>query len=342
MEKKAINSRWIKSGFWIWLIPIPLILASLLVGPSDVMPVSQFISSCWSALTTSNFQSDPDFSLMLTIVTDVRLSRILLTFLVGGTLAVSGSSLQAVFRNPLVDPFILGIASGAAFGAALALAFSWIPVPVSAFGFGFLAVWMSIHFAGKEAEQSSVNLVLSGMMVSGIFTALLTVIQFVSDPFRLQTIVHWTMGNLHQATWTKVNVLLIPVVAGLSGLFLFRWRLNVLALGNEEAKAVGVNPEREKLMILILATLATAACVAAAGIIAMFGLFVPHLVRMLVGPDNRKSLPANFALGGSFLLIIDTASRSLFQFEIPIGVFTMFLGAPVFLWLMKRKSSGWM
>lgn len=279
--------------------------------------------------------------LVRAIVWDIRIPRLVLTFLVGGSLAVSGAGLQAVFRNPLVSPYILGLSSGAALGAALAMATAQLPVYPSAFFFGMFAVGCSYVLARVGETVSSVSLVLSGVIVSGIFTALLTVVQFLTDPFKLQTIVHWTMGNLHNADWKKLRDSWPFLTVGFVGLFLLRWRMNVLALGDQEAWAVGVDPEREKIMILIPASLSASASVAAAGVIGMVGLVVPHMVRMLLGPDHRLGIPACFAFGGGFLVLVDDLSRVLTAFELPIGVFTTLVGGPFFIYLLRRTRLGW-
>jgi iron complex transport system permease protein len=261
--------------------------------------------------------------------------------MVGGSLAVSGCGIQAIFRNPLTDSYILGLSSGAAFGAALALATAFISIQLSAFVFGLMAVGLSYFMAMKNKNVTIVSLILAGIIVTGIFTSLLTVVQFFSDPFKLQSIIHWTMGNLHNASWGKLQSSIIPMSIGLSIIFIFRWRLNILALGDDESKTVGINPEKDKMIILTAATLASSSAVAVAGIIGLYGLIVPHMVRMVIGPDNRHLVPSNFLFGGTFLLIIDDFSRTFSGFEIPIGVFTMLLGAPVFIFLMKRTNIGW-
>jgi iron complex transport system permease protein len=280
-------------------------------------------------------------SLLSSVVLDVRLPRVLLSMLVGASLTGSGVALQAVFRNPLVCPYVLGLASGAAFGAALALATGWLSLQVAAFAFGLAAVGLAYLLARGRREISTVSLVLSGVIVGGIFTSLLTIVQFLADPFKLQTIVHWTMGNLHAASWAKVQSAALPTVVGLAALFALRFRMNVLALGDEEALAVGLNPDRERLLILLPATLVASAAVAVSGVIGLVGLAVPHMARMIVGPENRRLLPAAVALGAAFLLVVDDAARSLFTFELPIGIFTTLLGAPIFIWLMWRARVGW-
>jgi len=161
------------------------------------------------------------------------------------------------------------------------------------------------------------------------------------DPFKLQSIVHWTMGNLHNAGWSTLKSTWIPVLAGMGGMFVLRWRMNVLALGDDEARSVGLNPELEKILILIPATMAASASVAAAGVITLIGLVIPHMVRMMIGPDNTRCIPAAITFGGSFLLLVDTLSRTIASFEIPIGIFTMLIGAPFFLFLLKKTKIGW-
>jgi iron complex transport system permease protein len=320
-----------------YLIPVPLILLSLFIGPSDIISSGDIVR--WAG-QKAGFISDPkaDADLMVeAIVLNVRLPRILLTFLVGSALTMSGSALQALFRNPLVSPDILGLSAGAAFGAALALAANSLPLQPTAFIFGLIAVGTSYFIARSKRSVSTVSLILSGIIVSGIFTAGLTIIQFLTDPFRLQTIVHWTMGNLHNAGWPKITSSFIPIIAGCGWLLVMRWRMNVIALGDDEAKAVGLNPEKEKVLILLPATLIATASVAVAGIIGMVGLAVPHMIRIVAGPDNRKIQPASFVFGGSFLLIVDNFARTVASFEIPIGIFTTLIGGPFFIYLLKKS-----
>ena len=324
----------------IYLFPLPVLFGSLLLGPSASAEAGKILSWFYGLLFREG-AGGPEEALVGTIVWEVRLPRILLTFLVGGALAAAGNALQALFRNPLVAPYILGLSSGAAFGAALALTLPLLPVQPTAFGFALLAVGLAYFLARTRKTVSVVSLILSGVIVTGIFTALLTIVQFLTDPYKLQTIVHWTMGNLHNSSWAKLRSAAPGVTVGVVWLFLFRWRMNVLAQGDEEARAVGLNPERERILILVPATLAASAAIAVAGVIGMIGLAVPHMVRMLLGPDNRHTLPASFAFGGAFLLLVDTFSRTLAAFEIPVGVFTTLLGGPFFIFLLKRARIGW-
>lgn len=314
--------------------PIPVVAFSLLIGASDNVSFQKIFTLLFSPALQ-------DLEIVKTIFYHIRLPRILLVFLTGGVLAVSGSAMQAIFRNPLVDPYILGLSSGAAFGAALALYIIVIPIQIMAFAFGLLAVALSYLMARKNGQISIVSLILAGIITNGIFTALLTIVQIISDPFKLQSIVHWIMGSFHTANWDKLGMVAIPAMAGLFVLFLFRWRLNVLALGDEEARTAGINPARLKFWILVAASLSSSAVIAVSGIIGLYGLIVPHLVRMMFGVNNKTTLLMNLLLGGSFLVIIDDISRSFKGFEIPIGVFTMLLCAPLFIWLLKKTNTGW-
>ena len=325
----------------LYTAPIPVLLASLLLGPSSSADAGQVLSWLVSFVFGTELAPSINGDLVRVIVYDVRLPRVLLTFLVGGSLAAAGNALQALFRNPLVSPYILGLSSGAAFGAALAVSIAWLPIQPTAFGFGALAVALSYFLARTRKTVSVVSLILSGVIVTGIFTALLTIVQFMTDPFKLQTIVHWTMGNLHNASWDKLSSAATLIVPSAAWLFLFRWRMNVLAMGDDETRAVGLNPETQRLLILVPATLMATASIAVAGVISLIGLVVPHMVRMMLGPDNRQTLPASFTFGGAFLLLVDTCSRTIASFEIPVGVFTTLIGGPFFIFLLKKAKIGW-
>ena len=249
---------------------VPVVLSgSLFIGPSGIIPGNNLFAAMRHVSST-------DISLINSILFDIRLPRILLVFLTGSVLALCGCSLQAIFRNPLADPYVLGLSSGAAFGAALALAaLPWLPVQVSAFIFGMIAVGLCYGIARKSKTVSTVSLILAGIVINGVFTALLTIVQFLSDPFKLQTIVHWTMGNFHNAAWNTLLPSAFPALAGATVLLLMRWRMNILALGDDEARSSGANPEREKVFILVSATLATSSVVSVAGIIGLYGLVIP-------------------------------------------------------------------
>ncbi|MDO4225261.1 MAG: iron ABC transporter permease [Bergeyella zoohelcum] len=335
--------RWIKILLLV-IIPIFVLFFSLALGSTNNLSISQLLdyivveiqTQMGNKIETSHLDSG-----MQTILWYVRLPRVLLTFLVGAALATSGGVLQAIFRNPIVDPFSLGISSGAAFGAALVMLFPILPISLSAFIFGVLAVGITYLVSYSGARTSIVTVVLSGMIISGVFTAFLTILQYLSDPYRLQAIVQWTMGKLHTASWEKLQTSVYPIIIGLVGIILFRWKLNLLALGDQEAHAVGVNPTNIKIIMVAMATMITAAAVASVGMISLFGLIVPHISRMIFGPNNQIGVFANISIGGTFLLLIDDFSRAVMPFEIPVGVFTMILGAPLFIYLMRKNTTNW-
>lgn len=277
------------------------------------------------------------------IVLHIRLPRLLLALAAGAALAVSGASLQALFKNPLVNEYILGLSSGSAFGAALSLVFLGraFPPQLGAFLFALTAVLAVLLIAGR-AESGLVSLLLTGVIVSAFFSALLMLVEFFASPYALQSLFYWLMGNLALAGWRDLALALPLMAAGLTLLILLRWRMNVLSMSDEEARAVGADVRREKWLVILSATLITAAATSVAGIIGWLGLIVPHLVRMAVGADNRSVIPLSAALGASFLLAADAVTRSLTAIEIPVGIFTSLIGIPVFLALLKRSKKVWL
>jgi len=271
------------------------------------------------------------------IVIDIRLPRVILAGIVGACLSGAGVTLQGIFRNPLVDPFILGISAGAAFGCAITIGFlSSVPIQFMAFIFGITAVVIAYTVARAQGEVSRLPLILSGVIVSAFFTALVSIVKFLVDPHKLQSIVYWLMGSFSLADWKAVKISLLGVIFGLLPIFLMRWRLNVISMGEEETKALGVNVSRDRLLFIGFSTLAVAIATSLCGIIGWVGLMVPHLVRMLTGPDHKTLVPLSFAAGASFMILADTLSRTLTSFDIPVGIITALTGAPFFIYLMKR------
>lgn len=312
------------------LAPLACVLA-LLVGPQESLSPRESIEVLFGLTQTHDATLDMAGEILL----NVRLPRVIVGFLVGAALALSGTALQAIARNPLVAPDIAGISSGAAFGAALALFTSWLPVQASAFAFGLAAAAATYYLARMRDRLSTVALVLAGVVVGGIFTALLALLQAFSDPLRLQSIVLWTLGNLHHASWQGVTSLILPLALASALLWRWRWRLNVLALGDEEAQVVGLDPRRYKRWVLAAAVLAASASVAVAGVIALVGLIVPHATRRLVGADHRCLLPASAVAGGCFLVLVDALARAATPVELPIGIFTTLIGGPVLLAFLR-------
>ncbi|MEJ8590983.1 iron ABC transporter permease [Riemerella anatipestifer] len=325
-----------------YVLPFPIIIISLFVGASQQAGFVDYVILLYKkyiALNLTNVE-EQELNIANNIIFNIRLPRVLLTFMIGSALSSSGVVLQAVLRNPLVDSYILGISSAAAFGAALAMFLGWY-INLLAFIMGAVAVITTFLIAKGREGASIVSVVLSGMIISGMFTALLSVVQYLANPYQLSAIVQWTMGNLHAATWAEVQQSYIPIIIGIVGIYLFRWRLNLLALGDVAAKSVGVNPLFDKVFLITMVTLMTATSVAVAGIISMYGLFLPHIVRMILGADNKEVVKGSIFFGGAFLLIIDNISRSLFEFEVPIGIFTMIIGGLFFIYLMKKNKLNW-
>ncbi len=273
------------------------------------------------------------------IIINIRLPRIILAGVVGASLSGSGVVLQAIFRNPLVDPFILGISSGAAFGCAIALSFfSFLPISLMAFVFGIIAVILAYFTAKSQGEINKLSLVLSGVIVSAFFSALVSIVKFLVDPHKLQSIIYWLMGSFSLADWGTVKAAIPGIALGLFPLILMRWRLNVISMGEEEAKALGVNIERERALFIAFSTLAVASATSICGIIGWVGLMVPHLVRMLIGPDHKILLPLSLSAGATFMIMADTLSRTITNFDIPVGIITALTGAPFFIYLMKKSG----
>lgn len=278
------------------------------------------------------------------LVLRVRLPRILGALLIGASFGGTGTAFQAIFKNPLVDSNILGVASGAGFGAASALLLmrSGLEVQVSAFVFGLLAV--SLSFFGSKLYKSTPLLVLTltGILVGSLFSSLTSLLKYVADPLdTLPSITFWLLGSLTGITWRQLLFLSIVTILGLAFFFSIRWRLNILSLGDSEAKSLGLEPRQMKLLIIIFATMMTASAVSVSGVIGWVGLVIPHAGRLLVGPDHKHLLPASIGLGAAFLMLIDDIARSFLPGEIPLGVLTGLVGVPILILLLRRSQSGW-
>jgi iron complex transport system permease protein len=263
---------------------------------------------------------------------------------VGAALSISGASFQGIFRNPLVSPDILGVSSAAGFGAALAILISGEPALISGMAllFGIVGVIITYLLSRVYKTTPVVMLVLSGVVVSAFFSALVSATKFLADPYsKLPAITFWLMGGLSTVT-AKDLVWTVPLmVVGVFGLMLVRWRINLLSLGDEEASSLGVNTELLKAIVILCATLLTASAVCVGGIIGWVGLVIPHIGRMLVGPDHRVLLPVTLIVGAVYLLAIDDIARTISSAEIPLGILTAVIGAPFFGYLIRKTHGGW-
>ncbi|KNZ40368.1 FecCD family ABC transporter permease [Acetobacterium bakii] len=280
------------------------------------------------------------------VIFEIRLPRVLAAVLIGGALSISGAVFQALFRNPMVSADILGVTSGAAFGASLGLLIgmaSW-KVEVMAFAFGIIAV-MSTYFLSSAARRSSQNtlvLILSGMVIGTLFKSFISCVKYLADPNdALQAITFWLMGSLALIQLKDLLFLAVPVILGSIPLLFIGWKLNAMAFGEEEAMALGIHTEKLKITVIICSTIITSACVAISGIIGWVGLIIPHLVRMAIGPDNRLLIPASMLCGGIYLLVIDNISRTLFSVEIPLSILTSLIGTPFFIYLLFKTRGDW-
>lgn len=317
------------------LSPIPVFFFSLFLGAYEIPPLT-IIYMLFKKII-SPFTRSPWPETYGAILFDIRIPRIILAMLVGVALSSSGAPLQAIFRNPLVDPYILGLSSGAAFGCAISIAFlPGVPIQLCAFIFGLLAAFITYGIAKTRREVPTLSLVLAGIIVSALFFALVSIIKFMVDPHKLSTMVYWLMGSLSLSDWKAIYTSAPWIFVGCAPLFLMRWRLNALSMGDEEAKSLGIDVGRERGMFIAASALAVASAVSVSGIIGWVGLMIPHMVRMLIGPDHKRLIPLSMTVGASFMLLADDLARIVTTFEIPVGIITTISGAPFFIYLLKR------
>ena len=270
-------------------------------------------------------------------VFNVRLPRICAAFLVGAALAAAGTAYQGMFQNPLVSPDILGASAGAGFGAACAIFANQPPLVVTVFAFtgAVIAVFAAYAVSRLAKGNATLSLVLGGILVGGLFTAGTSYIKLVADTSnQLPEITYWLMGGLSSIQMPDVIFALIGIGIGITPLILLRWRLNVLTLGDDEARSLGVNTRLLRLATIFCATLITAVAVSISGLIGWIGLVIPHFCRMIFGYDYRRLIPAAIIFGGAFLILVDDFARNIAATEIPIGILTAFIGAPIFAWLL--------
>ena len=279
---------------------------------------------------------------MRSVIFNIRLPRVLLSLLAGAGLSVAGASFQGLFSNPLATPDTLGVATGASFGAALGilLGCDMLMTQVCALFMGMLAVAIVYAVSRVRGGTNMVMIILGGMVVSSLFSALVSMIKYVADPQDvLPAITFWLMGSL-SATNFQTLVLGAPfIIAGTAMIFALRWRLNVLSLNEDEAHTLGVNVKLLRLLVILASTMITASVVSMCGLIGWVGLLIPHISRMIFGNDNRRVIPASIALGAIFMLVIDTIARTATSSEIPVSILTAVIGAPVFI-ILLRKTGG--
>ena len=322
------------------IAPVAVFFASLFVGRFVIAP-AEVARILWAQF----FPITHDWPASVeTIVLQIRFPRSIMAMFVGAGLAASGAAYQGMFRNPLVSPDILGVTAAAGFGAALALLLSRNPLELQiiAFAFGLGGVALTYLLARIYRTTPVLMLVLSGVVVAAFFSALLSGAKYVADPeSKLPAITYWLLGSLNGASTRTLAMALPPIIVGGVGLLFVRWQLNVLAMGDEEARSLGIRTELLKGIVIVCTTLITAASVSVCGIVGWVGLVVPHLGRMLVGPDHRALLPATLSNGATYLLFIDGVARTAVATEIPLGILTAMIGAPFFAYLLRRTRGSW-
>lgn len=312
---------------------LAVLLGSLLVGRYALSP-GQLVHMLWTRITggAADWPISDD-----KVVFAVRLPRVAAAALVGAALAVSGAAYQGMFRNPMVSPDILGASTGAGFGAAVAilLGAGYFGISAAAFCCGLLAVAAAWLVSRLSKADQAVALILAGMMISSLFSAGTSFVKLVADTQQqLPAITYWLMGSLSSIKDKDVVFLAIPVALGMIPLFFLRWRMNLLTVGEEEAQSMGVNTRRLRGAVIVCATLLTSASVAVSGMIGWVGLVIPHFCRMLFGYDYRRLIPAGALFGAAFLLAVDDIARLVTTGELPLGILTAFVGAPLFLYLI--------
>lgn len=324
---------------------IMVFFASFLVGRFILNPIevattiyhrlANFLASLFSFISPVDFNETFD-----SIVFRIRLPRILGSLIIGAALSVSGASYQAVFKNPMVSPDILGASSGAAFGAALGIILgkNYFTISLLSFGFGLISVSLAIFLSLYFRNDKTLGLVLSGIMVSSVFGAMLSFIKLVADTENeLPAITYWLMGSLSNMSFGSLFFASIPILIGLVPIFFLRWRLNAFTMGEEEAASLGINVGLMRLIIILGATLMTSASISISGMIGFIGLVIPHFARLIFGQNYKHVITASIIIGATYLLIVDNFSRGIYSTEIPLGILTSFIGAPVFIFLMINR-----
>jgi iron complex transport system permease protein len=315
-------------------------ILSLMSGPMEIRPglVVRILASKVFPLQTTWPET------LESVIVDVRLPRLLAGLLIGAGLSISGAAFQGLFRNPLVSPHILGVSAGAGFGAALAILFfgNIFMVQLLSFLFGLIAVWMTYALSRTYRSTPVLMLVLAGIIVGALFSAGTSLLKYIADPVnQMPSIVFWLLGSLNNASNRDLAVVGPIILAGTISLYLIRWRINLLTMGEEDARSLGVDTGKIRGIIIVSATFISAAAVCISGIIGWVGLVIPHIGRILVGADNKFLLPVSALIGAVYLAGVDTIARTSMETEIPIGILTAMVGAPVFAYLLRKNRPGW-
>ena len=317
-----------------------LALGAILIGPYPVT-----LEQLAKAVTRLFIDESATTDQVDTVLLSIRLPRVATALLVGAALSAAGAVYQGLFRNPLVSPDILGVSTGAGLGAVTAIFFSLPVIAIQGFAFVGGAITVTLVYLVANAvrnHEPTLVLVLSGVVIGALAGACISLLKILADPYdQLPAITFWLLGSLAGIRTSDLASALPAVLIGLIPLVLLRWRMNLMALGDEEAATLGIDPRRLRLLFVAAATLMTASVVAISGVIGWVGLVMPHIARLVVGPNFNRLLPAAMLMGAGYLLVVDTIARTLAETEIPLGVLTAFLGAPVFVWLLATGRRSW-
>ncbi len=325
---------------WLLLIMILVSVVSLFIGRYKISVGEVFkVVGSWGTI-------DDSLKVAKNILIKVRLPRIIASLLIGSALSAAGASYQGIFKNPMVSPSLLGVSSGAGFGAGIAilLGLGAGMIQGMAFIFGLVAVgavYIMSHIVSRRMDRT-LTLILTGVVISSAFTSLISLIKYVGDPYDdLPAITFWLLGSVADVRLKDIVYVAVPVVIGLIGLYLMRWKINIMTLDEEEAMSLGVDTTKFRGIVVVLSTVITAAAVSISGMISWVGLIVPHIARMIVGTDYKRLMPASILLGASFMLVLDNISRAMLSTEIPLGILTSLVGTPLFLYLMVKGKRSW-
>ena len=339
---KKAGSRFPFIVFLYVILPFAALLFSLCMG-RYTLHLKDVLSLLFLKATGGDTR---ELAVIDTILFRVRLPRIIAAMLIGSSLSLSGTVYQSTFRNPMVSPGILGVANGAGFGAALGilLSFSFIGIQLTAFAFGIAAVLITFGLSKILTREgdSLIALVLTGMVISTIFSSLISLTKYTADPYdKLPAITFWLMGSLASVTKDDILFSLTPIILGSIPLILLRWKLNLMSFGDNEARSMGIDTTKLRIIVIVCSTIITAASIAISGIIGWVGLIIPHLCRFITGPDHKKLVPLSMVIGAVYLTLVDDCARTLTNIEIPLGIITSLIGAPFFIYLMFKKRKNW-
>ena len=317
----------------LWILPVLAAILALGMGRIWISPAE---------IIAAVFKSPEVSQLTRMTLWNLRLPRILLAALVGAGLSTAGCAFQSLFANPLATPDTLGVASGASFGAALGILMGLPLLGIQSMALVMGAVAVALTWlAGSGRNRSLSTVVLSGIMMGSLFNALVSLVKYLADAeSQLPAITYWLMGDLSGAAYETLALGAPPILIGIAALFLMRWRLNLLPLSDDEARASGVNIGILRGVTVVCATVITASCVSMCGQVGWVGLLIPHICRMKFGSNHLSLVPASVSLGAAFMILVDTVARSASAQEIPVSILTAIIGAPFFIILMRR-SGGW-